>query len=61
MREYLTADDGYLWTNGTIFGSVIYLADGESKDKYYLIPMAEYEKLMQAMEEYENIMMGGNM
>lgn len=54
MREYLIAEQGYLWTNGEIYGSIIYLAEGVSKDSFYLVTFEEYEQ-MKEQEEMEVI------
>lgn len=39
MREVLRARDGYLYTNGEIYGKLIFLAIGEDKNKYYEISL----------------------
>lgn len=45
-RKILTAEDGMILTNGTVYGRVIYLADGANEDEWYAITEAEYEAIM---------------
>lgn len=40
------AKDGMVYTNGEIYGLEIWLAEGESEDGYYEIPIEEYNALM---------------
>lgn len=51
MREILRADKGYIYTNGEIYGTIIYLAIGANKDRFYQITLEEYEKLFEEGEE----------
>ena len=53
MRTILKADEGYIYTNGEIYGSVIYLAEGVSKDDFHQITKEEYETKMKEAEENE--------
>lgn len=55
MREILVANEGYVYTNGEIYGSVIYLAEGISKDDFRQITKEEYEKIMAEQVEDEMI------
>lgn len=45
-RNVLYADEGTVLTNGTDYGTEIWLADGVSADGYYAIPLAEYEAII---------------
>lgn len=45
-RNVLYADEGIVLTNGTDYGTEIWLADGVSADDYYAIPLAEYEAII---------------
>ena len=46
MREILIAPDGYMFTDGEIYGKRIYLAIDRSKDEFYLITREEYEEIL---------------
>lgn len=50
-RITLTADDGYVYTDGNIYGSTIYLAEGMSADDFKQITLEEYNEIMNAPEE----------
>ena len=50
VRTVLYADEGTVLTNGTDYGTVIWLAEGVSPDTYYAIAMEEYESLLAAEE-----------
>ena len=50
VRTVLYADEGTVLTNGTDYGTVIWLADGVSADDYHAIPMEEYEAILSAQE-----------
>lgn len=49
-RTVLYADEGTALTNGTDYGTVIWLADGVSPDTYHAIPMEEYEAILAEQE-----------
>lgn len=49
----LTADDGMKLTNGTSFGSVVYLGANDSESNWYEITEAEAEKLMEGENDEE--------
>lgn len=51
MHEYLEAPNGFLYTNGEVYGSAIYLAEGVNKDNFYLIPVEEYEEKLRLEAE----------
>ena len=50
VRTVLYADEGTVLTNGTDYGTVIWLAEDVSPDSYYSITIAEYEAIMQERE-----------
>ena len=47
-RKVLYADKGKVLTNGTIYGTKIYLAEGRSADEFYEISAEEYAAIMEA-------------
>ena len=51
MREYIEAHEGYILTDGQIYGKRIYLADGMDKTAFWEIPETEYEDV-QAQEGF---------
>ena len=51
VRTILYADEGTILTDGTNYGTVIWLAEGVSPDTYYPITLAEYEVMMQKESE----------
>lgn len=54
MRKSIKATEGYILTNGEIYGTIIYLADGVDESSFYQITVEEYEAKMKAeMEESE--------
>lgn len=59
MREYIKAEEGYILTDGTNYGTVIYLADGIDKNIYYPIPLAEYEEILRQEAEADLLKIGG--
>lgn len=50
MRKVIKATEGHVLTDGEIYGSTIYLAEGESGEDFYEITDAEYEALQEAEE-----------
>ena len=50
VRTVLYADEGTVLTNGTDYGTVLWLADGVSPDTYHAIPVEEYEAIMAEQE-----------
>lgn len=58
MRIRLIADEGELWTNGEIYGTDIYLAEGMDDKDFYTITKEEYEEILKEEEELM-LMIGG--
>ena len=54
MRRVLTANDGMILTNGEVYGTKIYLAEGVDASAFYEITREEYEARMAS--ENENMM-----
>ena len=54
MRRVLTAHDGMILTNGEVYGTQIYLAEGVDASAFYEITREEYEARMAS--ENENMM-----
>jgi hypothetical protein len=50
QRIVITADEGKILTNGTIYGKVIYLSEGESADNYHEITEEEYNAMLAEKE-----------
>lgn len=46
----IEADEGKILTDGTTYGSVIFLGAGKSADDFYEIAKEEYEKIMKEQE-----------
>lgn len=46
-RQILYAEDGMVLTDGTTYGRVIFLAEGEDAAKYREISEAEYETILE--------------
>ena len=46
-RRILTAKDGMIFTDGTIYGQKIYLEVGRSAEDFYEISRKEYENMME--------------
>lgn len=51
-RRILNSNDGMILTNGEIYGTQIYLADGVDASTFHEITREEYEKIM-AIESEE--------
>ena len=52
MRTSIKAKEGYILTNGEIFGTEIFLAEGMSAEEFREITREEYERMME--EEAKN-------
>lgn len=48
MRKVIAATEGHILTNGEIYGSIIYLAEGESGEDLHEITLEEYNSLMES-------------
>lgn len=46
-RTILTASAGMILTDGEIYGSKIFLAEGRDPEEFHEIPLEEYEKMME--------------
>ncbi len=49
-RTILYADDNKVLTNGRVYGTQIFLADGESAENYHEITKEEYEEILKSEE-----------
>lgn len=54
-RTILYADNGKVLTNGTTYGKVIYLAEGESGTDYKEITEKAYAKILAEQEATETV------
>lgn len=52
MRTSIKAKEGYILTNGEVYGTEIFLAEGMSAEDFHEIPKEEYERMME--EEAKN-------
>ena len=50
-RIVLKAPEGYYYTDGTNYAKISYLAEGMSKDNYYLITEEEYNRILEEKEK----------
>lgn len=53
MRTSIKASDGMILTNGEIYGSEIFLAEGLSAEDFHEISRAEYALIAEAETEHE--------
>ena len=54
MRTSIKAHDDMVLTNGEIYGTEIFLADGSKAEDFHEIPRAEYDALIaEAEAEHE--------
>ena len=50
-RTPLIASEGMIFTNGEIYGTTIYLADGVDANAFYEITIEEYHKRLEEQDE----------
>ena len=50
-RTVLTASEGFVLTDGEIYGTKIFLAEGRNPADFYEISLEEYEQRMKEQEE----------
>lgn len=52
-RKILYADEGMVLTDGTIYGSIIYLAEGADETAFYQITEEEYNEITSSEQAEE--------
>lgn len=50
MRKVLKADEDFIYTDGEIYGTIIYLEEGKDIEKFYQISLEEYENIFKEEE-----------
>jgi len=56
IRKILYADEGKVLTDGEIYGSMIYLAEGKSEQDFYEISMEEYSTVLAGEQGIAEVM-----
>ena len=51
--EVLIADNGMVYTDGEFYGKRIYLGEDRSPSEFWQITQAEYDAIMEAVEDEE--------
>ncbi len=52
-RIELIADEGMVYTNGEMYGAIIYPAEGLDINTFYQIPIEEYRRIINEQEQDE--------
>lgn len=52
-RKELHATEGHIFTNGTVYGTEIWLAEGVSGEDFYEITLEEYNAIAESEEATE--------
>jgi hypothetical protein len=51
IRKIIYAEDGKVLTDGEIYGTQIFLAEGKSESDFHEISKEEYEKILEEQKE----------
>lgn len=54
MRTSIKASEGMILTNGEIYGSEIFLADGLKEEDFHEITREEYEQILEEQSQENN-------
>ena len=57
-RTPLIANEGMVYTNGEMYGAIIYPADGIDVSRFYQITKEEYNKIKEKQEAEMNLFHG---
>lgn len=52
-RKILKASEGHILTNGTVYGTEVWLAEGASGEDFYEITLEEYNAMLDSEEATE--------
>ena len=53
MHEVIKAKEGFILTNGEIYGTEIYLAESMTSENFYEITIEEYDSMFLVEEEID--------